>query len=503
MEGPHRDNTAYFISLTVMSLLILAGLAAPEAFGAAATGLFNWLSKYLGWWYMLAMNLFVAFPIGLALSRFGRLTLGEEGARPEFSNIAWFGMLFGAGMGVGLVFYGVGEPLYHLATPPFGAEPGSPQAAQDALRASFFHWGLHPWSGYAVIALCLAYHQYRRGAPGLMSSLLSPLLKSPTDRSLVGRLIDVLAIFATVAGIATSLGLAVLQINGGLSYTFNLPQNIYVQLAIMLGLFLAYTLTAVSGLERGIRRLGNLNLGLAAFLGLSLFLIGPSLVILESLTTGIGDYLSNFIQQSFDLSPYGGSRKEWLSNWTIFYWAWWMAWAPFVGSFIARISRGRTIRQFVAGVLIAPSLGSFCWFAIFGGTALEMELSGAAALVEQVERDLSIGIFAMYRQLSLGGLMSLVAVILICTFFITSGNSATFILSMYSSGGNLNPPKKRMLVWGIIQAAFALVLLMNGGLKSLQTASITAAAPFSIVMVLACGCLWRSLSRDYAHRTID
>jgi len=503
VEEPKRDNTIYFLSITIMSLLVLIGLLAPEAFASVAMTVFEFLAKYLGWWYMLAMNLFVAFPIMLALSRFGRLTLGEEKARPEFSNIAWFGMLFGAGMGVGLVFYGVGEPLFHLAALPFGAEPGSPQAAEDALRASFFHWGLHPWAGYSVIALCLAYFQYCKGAPGLMSSLLSPLLKAPAERTPAGRLIDLLAIFATVAGIATSLGLAVLQINGGLSYMFDLPQSLYVQLAILMVLVIGYTGTAVSGLNRGIRWLGNLNLALAVFLALSLFLIGPTLTIIESLVTGLGDYLSNFVQQSFDLSPYDAQHKAWLADWTIFYWAWWMAWAPFVGSFIARISRGRTIRQFVAGVLIVPALGSFCWFSIFGGTALEMELSGTAALAEQVNLDLATGVFAMYRQVSLGGLMSVVMMVLICTFFITSGNSSTFILSMYSTGGNLNPPKKRMVVWGVIQAAFALALLMSGGLKSLQIASITAAGPFSIIMVLACFCLWRSLSQEYAARKIE
>lgn len=503
VDGRQRDDTTYFLSITLMILLVLTGLTVPDDFGSAASAVFNFLSKYLGWWYMLAMNLFVAFPIALAFSRFGRLTLGEEKARPEFSNIAWFGMLFGAGMGVGLVFYGVGEPLYHLASVPFGAEPGSSQAAKDALRASFFHWGLHPWAGYAVIALCLAYFQYRKGAPGLMSSLLAPLLKSPAERTLAGRLIDILAIFATVAGIATSLGLAVLQINGGLTFMFDLPQNIYVQLAIMTVLVLVYTGTAVSGLNRGIRWLGNINLGLAVFLGLSLLIIGPTQSIIEYFAAGIREYLANFIQQSFDLAPSGQGHKEWLADWTIFYWAWWMAWAPFVGSFIARISRGRTIRQFVAGVLIVPALGSFCWFAIFGGTALDMELSGTAALIEQVNRDVSIGVFAMYRQLSFGGFMSLVMMLLICTFFVTSGNSSTFILSMYSTGGNLNPPKRRIIVWGVIQAAFALALLMSGGLKSLQIASITAAGPFSIIMVLACVCLWRSLKQEYAHREIE
>ncbi|UQZ88359.1 BCCT family transporter [Deltaproteobacteria bacterium Smac51] len=492
-----KDNIVYLASVAVLLVLVYIGLISPERFSSVANSVFTFLSKYFGWWYMAAMNCFVAFPIVLAFSRFGRLTLGEAGAKPEFSNIAWFGMLFGAGMGVGLVFYGVGEPLYHLATPPFGAEPGSPRAAEDALRASFFHWGLHPWAGYAVIALCLAYFQFRKGAPGLMSSLFIPILGSEGRLTAIGRTVDILTIFATVGGIATSLGLAVLQINSGLKYLFGLPQSTAVQFSILLALGVAYTFTAVSGIDKGIKFLGNFNLLLVVLLSAALLIIGPTLAIIESLMTGIGGYLANFVYESFNLAPYGGTYKEWLGGWTVYYWAWWIAWAPFVGSFIARISRGRTIRQFVAGVLLVPALGSFCWFAVFGGTALEMQISGVADLAAQVNDDLSIGVFAMYEHIALGGVMSVLMVVLICTFFITSANSSTFVLSMYSTSGVLNPPKSRMVVWGVMQAAFAFVLLLSGGLKALQIASITAAAPFSIIMVLACACLWHSLKADF------
>jgi glycine betaine transporter len=492
-----KDNTVYLASVAVLIALVSFGLISPESFNTAANGAFNVLSEYCGWWYMAAMNSFVAFPILLAVSRFGRLTLGEAGSKPEFSSVAWFGMLFGAGMGVGLVFYGVGEPLYHLAAPPFGAEPGTAQAAEDALRASFFHWGLHPWAAYAVIALCMAYFQFRKGAPGLMSSLFQPVLGPEGHLSPIGRAVDILTIFATVGGIATSLGLAVLQINSGLKYLFGLPQSPAVQFAIILVLGLLYTGTAVSGIDRGIKLLGNLNLALAVFLAAALLLFGPTLAIIESLMTALGGYLSNFVAESFNLAPYGGPYKKWLSGWTVYYWAWWIAWAPFVGSFIARISKGRSIRQFVAGVLLVPALGSFCWFAVFGGTALEMQLSQTADLAAQVNEDLSIGVFAMYEHITLGGLTSVLMLFLICTFFVTSANSSTFVLAMYSSSGDLNPPRKRMAVWGILQAAFAMVLLVSGGLKALQIASITAAAPFSLIMVLACCGLWRSLTADF------
>ncbi|MDL2306830.1 BCCT family transporter [Desulfovibrio sp. OttesenSCG-928-C06] len=498
MAQPKKDNYVYIISMIIMVGLVLIGLFAPDAFASATNAIFGFLSKYFGWWYMLAMNCFVIFPIVLAMSRFGKLKLGEADSKPEFSNIAWFGMLFGAGMGVGLVFYGVGEPLYHLATPPFGAVPGSPQAAEDALRVSFFHWGLHPWAGYSVIALCLAYFQFRKGAPGLMSSLFIPILGDNAHRTIVGRTVDVFTIFATVAGIATSLGLAVLQINSGLKYLFDLPQSVGIQLAILVVLALAYTLTAVSGIDKGIKFLGNLNLGLVCLLGVSLLLLGPTLVIFESLVTGLGGYLSNFISESFNVAPYGGSYKDWLGGWTIYYWAWWIAWAPFVGSFIARISRGRSIRQFVTGVLMVPALGSFTWFAIFGGTGLNMQVTGLADLATAVNADISTGVFAMYQHINFGSIMSAVMLLLICTFFVTSGNSSTFVLSMYSTQGVLNPPKGRMAVWGTLQAAFAFVLLLTGGLKALQIASITAAGPFSFIMLLACFCLWRALNKEFA-----
>ena len=501
-ENAKRDNTVYYISVVIMVALVLIGLFSPEKFGAATNAIFGFLSKYFGWWYMLAMNCFVLFPICLAASRFGKLTLGEENSKPEFSNTAWFGMLFGAGMGVGLVFYGVGEPLTHFATPPFGAELNSAQAAEDALRASFFHWGLHPWAGYSVIALCLAYFQFRKGAPGLMSSLFLPVLGPNGHLKPIGKAVDILTIFATVAGIATSLGLAVLQINSGLEYIFGIPKHVGVQIAVLLILGFIYTFTAVTGIDKGIKFLGNMNLCLVCFLAGALLLLGPTLAIFESFVAGVGGYFSNLVSESFNTAPYGGPYKEWLGKWTIYYWAWWIAWAPFVGSFIARISRGRSIRQFVAGVLLVPAFGSFCWFAIFGGTGLELQMSGVADLVKDVKADISTGVFVMYEHVTLGSVMSVVMLLLICTFFITSANSSTFVLSMYSTEGELNPPKSRMVIWGAMQAAFAFVLLLTGGLSALQIASITAAGPFSFIMILACWGLWKALQKDFPEGAV-
>ena len=312
---------------------------------------------------------------------------------------------------------------------------------------------------------------------------------------------DILTIFATVAGVATSIGLAVAQINSGLQYIFGLPKNTAMQLAIMLVIGFIYTLTAVTGIAKGIKFLGNLNLFLACLLAGLLLLLGPTLAIIETLVTAVGAYFQNLIAESFDVAPYGGDYKKWLGGWTIFYWAWWIAWAPFVGSFIARISRGRTIRQFVSGVLLVPAFGCFTWFSIFGGTALEMQISGTADLASAVNADLSTAVFAMYHHIPLGTLMGVIMVLLISTFLITSANASTFVLSMYSTEGDLNPPKSRMVIWGVLQAALAFVLLSTGGLGALQTASIAAAAPFSVIMVLACWCMWKSLIQEFPEGT--
>ncbi|HRX27324.1 MAG TPA: BCCT family transporter, partial [Aminivibrio sp.] len=307
-----------------------------------------------------------------------------------------------------------------------------------------------------------------------------------------------LAIFATIAGLATSLGLGTLQINSGLKYLFDMPQNVTLQLVIIAALAFIYTGTAVTGIERGIMFISNLNLFLACLLSMALFFIGPTMAIVESLMTGLGDYLSNVVNQSFHMAPYGGEYKGWLGGWTLYYWAWWIAWAPFVGSFIARISRGRTIREFVSGVLVVPALGSFTWFAIFGTSGLNLEVTGVAKIAEKVAADISVGVFEVYKYYPLGGVMSVIMVALISTFFITSANSGTFVLSMYSTQGDMNPPKVRMGIWGILMAALAFVLLMSGGLQSLQIASIAAAAPFAVIMVVACWCLWKALVKDEA-----
>jgi len=495
MEKKNDFNGVFLISMGITLAVVLWGLIFPDGFGVFAKNLFSFLVHDFGWGYMLAMNVFVVFPIWLACSKYGKVKLGPDDSEPEFSNISWFAMLFSAGMGVGLVFYGVGEPIYHFMSPPT-ADPQTAAAAVEAMKKSFFHWGIHPWANYAVIALPLAYFQFRKGAPGLISSLFYPLIGEKGVKGPIGNIIDILAIFATVAGVATTLGLGVLQIDSGLHHVFGTPSTIMVQLAITIVLALLYTGSAVTGIEKGIKFIANSNLFIAITLLLMLFIIGPTVTILESFMTGLGDYLSSLVRESFQMAPYGGQYGKWLDTWTIFYWAWWIAWAPFVGSFIARISKGRTIREFVTGVLLVPALGSFIWFAVFGTSALHIELAHIGHLAQEVMANISTGVFEMYNFYPLGGVMSIVMVVLISTFFITSANSATFVLSMYSTRGELNPPKSKMAVWGILQAALAFVLLMTGGLKNLQIISIAAAAPFAVIMILACYSMFKALKED-------
>ena len=493
---PQKSNFVYFVSLLVVLGVVALGLIIPVQFGNFTGSLFVFLTKYMGWWYMLAVNFFVLFCIYMACSRFGRLKLGKADEKPEFSTPTWFAMLFGAGHGVGMVFYGVAEPLINYIVRPFGAVENA-RAAEDAMRASVIHWGLHPWAVYAVIAMCLAYFQFRKGAPGLMSSLFIPILGSNANRTLFGRIIDVMAVFATIAGVATSLGLAIMQIGSGLEFLLDIPATARMQIALTVVFGLFYTFCTVTGLDKGIKFLANSNLSLCIVLSVGLLLIGPSLVIIETFTNTLGNYLSNFVHDSFNTAPYGGDYRNWLDDWTLYYWAWWIAWGPFVGSFVARISRGRTIREFVAGVLIVPTLGGFVWFSIFGGTALELQVSGAADIAQTVKDNISTGIYVMYEQVSFGNIMSVLMMILLIIFAITSASSSTYVLSMYSSEGALHPSKPRMAVWGLLQAGLALVLMVSGGIKALQTSSIAAAAPFSIVMVLACVCLLKALRQDF------
>lgn len=485
-----QDNKVFYISIIIVLLISLWGIFAPESLGNRADKTFNFLTDKFGWFYLITMFFFVVFIMFIAFSRYGNIKLGPNDSEPDYSYISWFAMLFSAGMGIGLVFWGVAEPLNHYINPPVGIEAATSEAANYAIASSFLHWGIHPWANYAIIALPLAYMQFRKNKPGLISSIFIPLLGEKKAQGPIGKFIDILAIFATVAGVATSLGLGVLQINSGLNYLFGVPINTFVHILIIIIVTFLFMFSAISGLDKGIKILSNTNVALATALMVLTLILGPTVKILNSFTNGIGMYFSNIIEESFKINAFGDNG--WLNSWRIFYWAWWIAWAPFVGVFIARISRGRTIREFILGVSLIPALGSFLWFAVFGAAGINLGPEIAVKAIEVTETAL----FVVMEHIPLGSIISLVAIVLLCTFFVTSADSATFVLGMMSRNGDLNPDTKTKVIWGIIQSLMALSLLLAGGLQVLQTSSIVAAFPFAFVMIFACFSFLKELRKE-------
>lgn len=457
------------------------------------------LTDSFGWLYLLAASAFLLCALCLIFSRYGDIPLGQDGEQPEFPLVTWFAMLFCAGMGIGLVFWGVAEPNAHFHQPPLG-EGGTPSAARQALRYAFFHWGLHPWGIYTMVALVLAYFQFRRRAPGLISETCRPLLGRQAEGP-AGWAIDSIAVLATVFGVATSLGFGAVQISGGLSYVVGFPNTLGTQLTLIFVVTLLFMLSAQTGLQRGIKYLSNLNMVLALSLLAFLFILGPTQFILNVFITTLGAYLHHLPTMSLNLEPFADS--SWIENWTLFYWAWWIAWAPFVGTFIARISRGRTVREFILGVLFAPTLFCALWFAVFGGTTISLELHSGVSINHIIERQgIEVALFSVLEQFPLGTVMSCIAIFLIGTFFITSADSATFVLGTLTTAGNLNPPNPVKFIWGMIQSFSAAMLLWSGGLKGLQTGAIIAAFPFMFIICLMIISLLKALKDDISPQPI-
>lgn len=483
----------FLISLVIVIGFVLFGAISPELFAKSASKVLGLTTTNFGWFYLIVAFAFLIFCIYLAFSKYGQITLGQDDDEPEYSLPTWFSMLFSAGMGIGLVFWGVAEPVSHYFAPPAGVTGQTTEAASAAMRYVFFHWGLHPWGIYAIIALSLAYFQYRKGAKGLISSTFAPLLGEKVNGP-IGRTIDVLSIIATAFGVATSLDLGTLQINGGLSHLFGLASSTTVQIGIIAVITVIFLLSATTGLDKGIKFLSNTNLVVALLLLLLTLILGPTAFLFDTFTSTLGSYLNNLVSMSLRLTPF--TQGNWVANWTLFYWAWWIAWAPFVGTFIARVSKGRTIKEFVICVILIPSILSFIWFSVFGGTALHLEIFDQAPIGEAVQKDISTALFLALEQLPWGTILAVVALVLIITFFITSADSATFVLGMLSSDGSLDPSNRVKIIWGILQSTIAVVLLLSGGLEGLQTASIVAALPFAIIMVFMCFSLLRALREE-------
>lgn len=466
-----------------------------EGVASVADDVLSWIIETFGWMFVLSTAAFLVFAAVLALSRIGRVRLGRDDDRPEFRTASWVAMMFSAGMGIGLMFFAVAEPISHLTAPPAGTErAGTEAAAQQAMALSYFHWALHPWAVYAVVGLALAYFSFRRGLPTLISSAFHPLLGDRIHGP-IGKSIDILAIFATLFGSATSLGLGALQINSGLDFLWGVEPADGIAVAIIAVLTGAFVLSAVSGVHRGIQWLSNGNMVLAILLVLFVLVVGPTVFELETLVESIGGYLTTIVPASFRTGAFGD--QEWMSNWTIFYWAWWISWAPFVGTFIARISRGRTVREFVVGVLLVPSGVSFIWFAVFGGAAIDLQLSGAAdlgAVVGQPE----IALFTTLEEFPLSGIASFVVIVLVALFFVSGADAASLVMGMLSTRGSLAPPRAVTIMWGISTGAAAAILLLANGLSALQQAAIIAAAPFTLVMIGLCVSLFKGMASETA-----
>jgi glycine betaine transporter len=501
-----KTTQVFFVSLFISVLFIIWGII-PENklphynLASVSSALHSFIIEKFGWFYLLSATGFLVFSISLIFSRYGHIKLGKDDDQPEYSYLTWFAMLFSAGMGIGLVFWGVAEPMYHYYGPPVG-EGETASAARAALRYSFFHWGLHPWAIYAVVALGLAYFQFRKGTPGVISQILRPLLGDKIDQK-TGVIIDTIAVYATIFGVATSLGLGAIQISGGLSHLVtSISNNVTTQLIIVVIVTILFMLSAQTGLNRGIKLLSNINVILAVALLLFLLFTGPTNFIMDVFTMTIGNYVQNLPSMSFKLSPF--EQNNWSQSWTIFYWAWWIAWAPFVGTFIARISKGRTIREFMLGVLAVPTVFGALWFSVFGGSAIYLEMFANAEIMSVMnESGMETALFYVLEHFPLGSIMAGLAIFLICTFFVTSADSATFVLGMQTTNGSLNPPNSVKFTWGIIQSAAAAILLWSGGLQALQTASIIAAFPFTIIMILMVFSLIKSFKKEniYIVRT--
>jgi choline/carnitine/betaine transport len=504
-ESPRIDSTVFWIAAILSAVFVAWGIFFTESLAAVFDAvLWSFLVPNFGWMFILSTFGFLVFSLYLAFSRYGKVRLGAQDEQPEFSTVSWVAMMFSAGMGIGLMFYGVAEPLSHMGTPPFGlADPNTKGAAQVAMEYSYFHWAFHPWAIYAIMGMALAYFTFRKGLPNLVSTAFYPLLGDRVYGP-IGKTIDILAIFATLFGSATSLGLGALQINQGLNAVFGIGGREAVGLAIVVivVLTLAFILSAISGVHRGIQWIANTNMVLAVFLLLFLFVVGPTVFILNTFTESIGSYLANIIPMSFRTASYGDSA--FVSGWTIFYWAWWISWAPFVGVFIARISRGRTIREFVFGVILAPSVVSFVWFSILGGTAINLQLTGAANLSELAAANQPAALFATLQEFPLFILTAMITIILVALFFVSGADAASVVMGMLSSKGNLHPKSWNIIVWGVFTGAAAAVCLLAGAIQgsvdaaltALQSVAIASAAPFVLILIGLCFSIMKALRAE-------
>ncbi len=488
-----------FIPAAIIMILLVIGTSInPEAAGAVFSDVLNFITDTFGWFYMLAVAIFLIFIIMLAFSSYGSIKLGPDHGEAEYKFLEWFAMLFSAGYGIALLFYGVAEPVIHFASPPL-SQPETIAAAKEAMQIAYFHWGFHIWAIYGVVGLSLAYFAFRHGLPLSIRSTLYPLIGDKIYGP-IGHTVDVFAILGTMFGIATSLGLSVAQINAGLNYLLPdlIPVNTTVQVITIAAVTGLALISVLAGMDKGVKRLSILNMVLATSLMIFVFVVGPTIFILNAFMENTGSYLGNIVERSFSLQAYKSS--DWIGSWTLFIFAWTIAWAPFVGLFIAKISRGRTIREFIAGVMLVPTIFTFFWFSVFGDTALNMIMvQGYDSLITEVQNNQAIALFKLLENLPFTQIISSITVLLIITFFVTSSDSGSLVIDSLAAGGRSDTPWWQRSFWVVTEGAVAAVLLIAGGLTALQTAAIVSALPFAVIILVSIFGMWRAL-RIEGHR---
>ncbi|APE31530.1 BCCT transporter [Halomonas aestuarii] len=496
----------FSISSLLILFFVIITLALQDQVEPIFNTVFSFLTGNMSWFFLLAANIFVVLAIGLIFTPLGKVRIGGAHAKPEFSYLGWFAMLFAAGMGIGLMFYGVSEPLTHFGTAmggtatengvrtdwaPLGAAAGDQAGAIDVgMAATIFHWGLHPWGIYAVVALALALFSFNKGLPLTMRSIFYPIL-GERIWGWPGHLIDILAVFATLFGLATSLGLGASQASAGLGYLFGIPDNNVTMVLLIMGITVVALMSVVAGVDKGVQRLSQINMVLAFLLLAFVIAVGPTLAIISGFFTNLGAYMVDLPALSM---PFGREDANFSQGWTAFYWAWWISWSPFVGMFIARVSRGRTVREFLIAVLLVPSLVSVLWMTAFGGTAIDQVVTDGFQGVKEAALELQL--FVMLGQLPLTSITSFVGIVLVIVFFVTSSDSGSLVIDSITAGGKVDAPKPQRIFWALIEGAIAIALLLGGGLTALQTAVITTGLPFTLVLLVACYAIIKGLMSE-------
>ncbi|MFI5625008.1 BCCT family transporter [Nocardioides sp. NPDC051685] len=495
------DWVVFGIAAAIAIAFMAWGFINTDGMGKVAGDALAWVLDKAGWFFVLTASGFVIYIIWLAVSKYGNIPLGRDDEKPEFNTASWIAMMFSAGMGIGLMFYGVSEPISHFVTPPPGTgEAGNPEAIQHAMATTMFHWTLHPWAIYAVVGLAIGYGAYRKGRVSLISSAFTPLLGKRTVEGPAGKAIDIFAIFATLFGSATSLGTGALQIKSGLEIfpgIGNIGNGLII--GIISVLTACFVISAVSGVAKGIQWLSNINMVLAFLLAIFLFVVGPTVFILDLIPTSLGTYIGDLAQMSARTGVGGEETSAWLGSWTVFYWAWWISWTPFVGMFIARISRGRTIRQFVAGVLLVPSAVSVIWFCIMGGTAIDLQRDGTVDIAGLGGAESQL--FTTLDQFPLATVMSVLVMALVAIFFVSGADAASIVMGTLSERGSEEPTRPTVIFWGIATGVVAILGLVaagggDGALTGLQNITIVAALPFTVIMVGLVVSLQKDLQSD-------